>query len=129
MYDINNDAHPHSTEQDTQHIVFLISKQVVPYRTCGGTCCHGVSTPNIWSIADSSITCLDGINHLHHTNRCSNHNIDPHMVNSHLDGWETTTLSQRPKTNSTSQRMEDLYDTHDYRAFKSTRTQFQILKV
>jgi hypothetical protein len=37
-------------------------------------------------------------------------------VNSHLDGWNTTTLSQRDKPNSTSQRLEDLYDTQDYMA-------------
>jgi hypothetical protein len=101
------DANPHSTEQDTLPIAFLISKQVVPYRTCGGTCCPRVSTPKIWSIADSRTTCHDGINHLD--------NIIPHTVNSHLGGWKTTTLSQRHKPNSTLQRMEDLYDTQDYR--------------
>jgi hypothetical protein len=99
---------PHSTEQDTQPIVFLISRQVVPYRTPGGTCFPGVSTPKVRSLADSSTTCHNGINHLHHSNHCSNHNIDPHMINSHLDGWETTTLSQRHKLNSTSQRMKRL---------------------
>jgi hypothetical protein len=45
---------PHSTEQDTQPIVFIISKQAVPYRTHGGTCCPGVSTLKIRSLADSS---------------------------------------------------------------------------
>jgi hypothetical protein len=34
-------SHPHSTEHDTQHIAYLISKQADPYRTCGGTCCPG----------------------------------------------------------------------------------------
>jgi hypothetical protein len=48
--------HPHSTEHDTQPIVFLISKQTIPYRTCGGICCPGVSTPKIRSLADSSMT-------------------------------------------------------------------------
>jgi hypothetical protein len=48
--------HPHSTEHDTQHITFLISKQVVLYRTRGDTCCPGVSTPKIQSLADSSMT-------------------------------------------------------------------------
>jgi hypothetical protein len=86
---------PHSTEQDTQPKAFLISKQVVPYWTHGVTCCPGVSTPKIRFIAYSSTTCHDGINHLHHPNRCSNHNIDPHTVRSHLDSWKTTTLSQR----------------------------------
>jgi hypothetical protein len=96
-YDTNNNVNPHSTEQDTQPIAFLISKHVIPYQTCGGTCCLGVSTPKIWCLADSSTTYHESINHLHHTNHCSNHSIDPHTVNSHLDGWETTTLSQRHK--------------------------------
>jgi hypothetical protein len=33
--------HPHSIEHGTQPIVFLISKQVIPYWTHGGTCCPG----------------------------------------------------------------------------------------
>jgi hypothetical protein len=105
-YDTKNDANPHSTKQDTQPITFLISRQAISYRKRGGTCCHGVSTPKIRSLVDSSTTCHDSINHLHHSNYCSNHNIDPHTVISHLDGWKTTTLSQRHKPNSTSQRME-----------------------
>jgi hypothetical protein len=48
--------HPHSTEYDTQPIAYLISKQVVPYRTRDSTCCPGVSTPKIRSLADSSKT-------------------------------------------------------------------------
>jgi hypothetical protein len=44
---VNYHANPHSTEQDTQSIVFLISNQVVPYQTHGSTCCPGVSTPKI----------------------------------------------------------------------------------
>jgi hypothetical protein len=49
-----------------------------------------------------------GINHLHHSNHCSNHSIDIDTVTSYLDGWKTTTLSERDKPNSTSQRMERL---------------------
>jgi hypothetical protein len=49
-------CHPHSIEHDTQPIVFLISKQVVSYRTRGGTCCPGVSTPMIQSLAYLSMT-------------------------------------------------------------------------
>jgi hypothetical protein len=49
-------SHPHSTEYDTQPIAYPISKQAVPYRTHGGTCCPGVSTPKIRSLADSSMT-------------------------------------------------------------------------
>jgi hypothetical protein len=41
---------------DTQPIAYLISKQVVPYRTRGGICCSGVSTPKIRSLADSNMT-------------------------------------------------------------------------
>jgi hypothetical protein len=108
MYDTKNDAHPHITEQDTNPIALLISKQAIPYWTRGGTCYPGVSTPKIRCLADLSTTCHDGINHLHHSNHCSDHSIDPHMVTSHLDRWKTTTLSQRHKPNSTSQRMERL---------------------
>jgi hypothetical protein len=100
------DAIPHPTKQDTLPIVLLISRQAIPYRTRGGTCCLGVSTSKIRSLADLSTTCHGGINHLHHSNHCSNHSIDPLTVNSYLDGWDTTTLSQRHKPNSTSQRME-----------------------
>jgi hypothetical protein len=92
---------------------FLMSRQVVPYQTRGAICCSRVSTPKIRSLADSSITCLDSINYLHHSNNCSNHIIDPHMVNSYLDGWKTTTLSQRHKLTQHHKMMEDLYDTYD----------------
>jgi hypothetical protein len=44
----------HSSEQDTQPLVFLISKQTIPYGTRDSTCCPGVSTHRIWSLADSS---------------------------------------------------------------------------
>jgi hypothetical protein len=94
---VKSQTNPHSSEQDTLPIVFLISKQVVPYQTRGGTCYPGVSTPMIRSLADLSTTCNDGINHLHHSNHCSNHGIDPLTVNSHLDGWKTLTLLQRHK--------------------------------
>jgi hypothetical protein len=49
-------SHPHSAEQDTQPIAYLISKQVVPYRTHSSTCYPGVSTPITRSLADSSMT-------------------------------------------------------------------------
>jgi hypothetical protein len=100
-------CHPHSTEHDTQPIAFLNSKQVVPYQTCGSTCCPGVSTPKIHSLVDLSTTCRDGSNHLHHSNHCSNYNIDPHhgQITSR---WMRDHLSQRHKPNSTSQRMERL---------------------
>jgi hypothetical protein len=49
-------CHLHLIEHDTQPIVFLISKQAIPYWSCGDTCCHGVSTPKIQSLADLSMT-------------------------------------------------------------------------
>jgi hypothetical protein len=49
-------CHPHSTDHDTPPIAYLISKQVVPYRTRGGTCSPGVSIPKIQSLADLSMT-------------------------------------------------------------------------
>jgi hypothetical protein len=95
----NYHAISHSSTQDTQSIVFQISKQAAPYWTRASTCCPGVSTLKIWSLEDLSTTLHDGINHLHHSNHCSQHNIDPHTVNSHLNGWETTSLTLRHKTN------------------------------
>jgi hypothetical protein len=49
-------CHPYSMEHDTQPIAYLISKQVVPYQTQGGTCCPGVSTPKIRSLVDLGMT-------------------------------------------------------------------------
>jgi hypothetical protein len=46
----------HSSEQGTLPTAFLVSRQVVLYRTRTGTCCHGVSTPKTPSLADSSMT-------------------------------------------------------------------------
>jgi hypothetical protein len=46
----------HSYEEGTLPIASLISKQVVSYRTRGGTCCRRVSTPKTQSLADSSMT-------------------------------------------------------------------------
>jgi hypothetical protein len=43
-------------QQDKLTRAFLISKQVIPYWTCGGRCCPGVSTPRIHPLADSSMT-------------------------------------------------------------------------
>jgi hypothetical protein len=94
-------CHPHSTEHHTQPIAYLISKQAVPYRTRGGTCCPGVSTPMIWHLADLSTTCHDCINHLHHSNHCSNHNINPH--HSQMTSWRMGDhIPQRHKPNSIS---------------------------
>jgi hypothetical protein len=43
-------------QQDKLTRAFLINQQGVPYRTHGDTCCPGVSTPTIQSLADSSMT-------------------------------------------------------------------------
>jgi hypothetical protein len=43
-------------QQDKLTRALLISQQAVSYRTRGGTCCLGVSTPKIRSLADSSMT-------------------------------------------------------------------------
>jgi hypothetical protein len=42
--------------QDKLTRAFLISQQAIPYRTRGGTCCPGVSTPKTRSSADLSMT-------------------------------------------------------------------------
>jgi hypothetical protein len=41
--------------QDKLTRAFLISHQVVPYQTCGATCCPGGSTPETRSLADLSM--------------------------------------------------------------------------
>jgi hypothetical protein len=55
-------------------------------------------------------------NCLHHYNPCSNPSIDPHHGHLTSQEMEDQTLSQTHKPNSTSYKMEDLYDTHDCRA-------------
>jgi hypothetical protein len=101
--------HPHSTEHDTQPTSYLISKQGVPYRTRGGTCCPRVSTPKIRSLVDSSlqVTSPDGIQPSPPFYPCSNHSIDPHYGQI-TSRWMGDHISQRHKPNSTSQRMERL---------------------
>jgi hypothetical protein len=46
----------HSSEQGTLPTASLISKQVVPYQTCGGTYCPEVYTLETRSLADLSMT-------------------------------------------------------------------------
>jgi hypothetical protein len=100
----------HSSEQGTLPTISLISKQVIPYRTRGGTYCPGVSTHKTRSLADLSMT-----NHkqwrsqprnlTHYSNACSNHNIEPH--HGHL----------------TSRRIEDQHSQH------STQAKLNIIKM
>jgi hypothetical protein len=92
---------PHTVEQDSQPTASLISKQVIPYQTRGGTCCLRVSTPKTQSLADSSkrnlitwrIPAFSTIpSHAQTTASILT------TVNSHHDGWKTKTLN-----NNTSQ--------------------------
>jgi hypothetical protein len=53
---VTQTGHIDSTEHDTQPISYLISRRAIPYRTRGGTCCPGVSTPKIRSLAYLSMT-------------------------------------------------------------------------
>jgi hypothetical protein len=104
-----NRRYPHSTEHDTQPISYLISKQVVSYRTCGGTCCPVVSTPKIQSLADSSMT--SHITWWNPTVSTIPTLLKPHHRSS---PWSNQfrrmgdQCSQRHKPNSTSQRMKRL---------------------
>jgi hypothetical protein len=86
----------HWSEQGTLPTTSLISKQVVPYRTRGGTCYPRVSTPMTRSLVDSSMT-----NHI--TWRISTVSTIPNLaqtttsnltvVTSHHDRWKTNTLN------------------------------------
>jgi hypothetical protein len=94
MDQITSYAFLHITEQDPQPVAALISKEAIPYRTCGGTCCPRMSTPKTQSLADSSMT-----NHIswrnptvsiiptHAETTTAIHN----MVTSHHDVWKTNT--------------------------------------
>jgi hypothetical protein len=102
----------------TQPIAFLISKQVVPYQTCCGTCCPGVSTPKIQSLADSSMT-----NHITWWNPTIS-TISTHAqttasilttVTSHHDGWKTKTLNNNI-SQTQHHKYGKTYDNHDYMA-------------
>jgi hypothetical protein len=108
-------SHPHSTEHDTQPIAYLISNQVVPYRTRGDTCCPWGSTPKIRSLADSSMT-----SHITswNPNRLHRSSLDQTTasiitrVNSHLDGWEAISHKDTSQTQHHKGR-KDWYDSHD----------------
>jgi hypothetical protein len=95
---------PHTTEQELHPTSSLISKQVLPYQTRGGTCCPGVFTPKTRSLVDLSMT-----NHntwriptvstiLTHAQTTSSSLT---TVTSHHNGWKTITLNtqHKPKLN------------------------------
>jgi hypothetical protein len=96
---------PHISEQDSEPTTSLISKQVVPYRTRGGTCCPRVSTPKTLSLAYLSMT-------THNTWWNPTASTIPNLaqttvsnlttVTSHHDGWKTNTFNTQHKPNSTS---------------------------
>jgi hypothetical protein len=46
---------PHTTEKDSHPIAVLISKHAIKFQTHDGTCCLGVFTPKIQSLANSSM--------------------------------------------------------------------------
>jgi hypothetical protein len=80
----------------TQPIAALISKQVIPYRTRGGTCCPTVSTPKTRSLADSSMTNhiswrISTVSTIPSQARTTTLNLT--MVNSHHNRWKTNTVS------------------------------------
>jgi hypothetical protein len=87
---------PHTTEQDSQPIAALISKEVITYETRGGTCCPGVSTPKTWSVVDSCMTnhissWIPTVSTIPSVGQTIASNLT--MVNSYHDGWKTNTLN------------------------------------
>jgi hypothetical protein len=100
-------SHPHSTMHDTQPIAYLISKQVIPYGTRGGTCCLRVSTPKIRSLAESSmtnhITCRNPTVSTIPTLLKSQHRSSPRSNHISMDGRPSLTKSQA-KLNITKDR-------------------------
>jgi hypothetical protein len=84
---------PHTAEKDSQPTTALISKQVVPYWTHGGTCCPRVSTPKTRSLANLSMTNqitwrnpTVSTNPMHAQTTVSILT----MVTSHHDGWKNS---------------------------------------
>jgi hypothetical protein len=97
MWDWANDpANSHPSKQGTLPTTSLISKQVVPYQTRGGTCCPIGTTPKNRYLADSSMrihiswknpTVSTNPTHAQTTTSILT------MVTSHHDGWNTNTLN------------------------------------
>jgi hypothetical protein len=102
MDQITSCVFPHTAEHDSQPTTVLISKQAVPYRTCGDTNGPGVSIPKTRSLAVLSMK-----NHITWRNPIVS-TILTHaqttasiltMVASHHDGWKTKTLSNNTSQN------------------------------
>jgi hypothetical protein len=99
VHQITSYVFPHTTKQDSLPTASLISRQAVPYRTRGGTCCPGVFTPK----TRSSV----GLSHITWQNPAVS-TITTHVqttasilttVTSHFDGWKTE--SQNNNTSQT----------------------------
>jgi hypothetical protein len=103
---------PYTTEQYSQPTASLISKQVVLYWICGGTCCPVVSTHKTQSLVDLSMT-----NHNTWWNptistiptHAQTKALNLTTVTSHHDGWKTNTLNTQHKPKLNIIKMEDLY--------------------
>jgi hypothetical protein len=89
----------HSSDHGTLPTASLIIKQVVPYRTHGGTYCLGVSTPMTRSLADSSMKVATFPTIPNFAQTTTSHLT---TVTSHHDRWKTNTLNTQHKSNSTS---------------------------
>jgi hypothetical protein len=91
-------SHPHSTEHNMLPVAYLISKQAVPYRTRGGTCCLVGSTPKIRSLADSSMTShitWQNPNRLYHSNLAqTTASILTRSIHISMDGRPSLTKTQ-----------------------------------
>jgi hypothetical protein len=103
---------PHTIEQDSHPTTSLISKQDVPYRTRGDTCCPRVSTPKTQSLADSSMTNRNTwwnptVSTILNLAQTTSSNLT--TVTSHHDGWKTNTLNTQLKPKLSIIKMEDLY--------------------
>jgi hypothetical protein len=86
----------HSSDQGTLATTSLISKQAVPYRTRGVTCCPGVSTPMTRSLADSSMTnhitrWIQSVSTILNLAQTTSSKLT--TATSHHDGWKTSTLN------------------------------------
>jgi hypothetical protein len=98
----NDRATSHSSEQDTLPTTSLISKQVIPYRIHGGTCCHGLSTLKTRYLANSSKT-----NHKPWRSKPSppfqsllkpQHQTSPRSLHNTMDGRPTLSTLNRSQT-------------------------------
>jgi hypothetical protein len=98
---MNHHANSHSSEQDTQHIVFPISRQAIPYRIRDGTYCPRLSTPKILSrFGQPHVMMVLTISTIPTFDQTTTSILTRYR--SHLDGWKTTSLRLRRKPYLTS---------------------------